>query len=177
MYQNKNMGFLDFTAKQINSCDGNRSNPLGYLGLCNSHGTCAPTNSFSPEYRCICNAGYSINDKCLTPVGNVCDAFGQCGDMGSCDPKTGQCVCKAGAAGDQCSKCDPTAPSDIVCNGQGTCGMNGICQCQEGYQGIMCETVKRSNSSLDGSSAPSGATQIVTSVSSILVGALVISWI
>jgi hypothetical protein len=172
IFEETNMGGL--AAKQIKACDGNRTTPQGDLGLCNSHGTCAPTNAFSPEYKCICNAGYSINDKCLLAVDNVCDAFGQCGDKGSCDPKTGQCVCKKGAAGDQCSKCDPAASPEDVCNGptQGSCGIDGTCQCKEGYEGIMCEK----SVSTDVDSEPAASSASLSSVSTIVLGVFFLYW-
>jgi hypothetical protein len=176
MYQNKSLGFLDLTPEQIKSCEGNQSTPQGYLGLCHSHGTCAPIKSSSPKFMCVCNAGYNINDNCLSPVDNSCDSLGQCGDRGSCDLNTGKCVCKTAAVGDQCSKCDAGATAEFVCNGQGTCGIDGICRCKKGYQGIMCETVNNSKSPMDSSGLEDPSSAIVASVSSIVLGAIFIYW-
>ncbi|RHY20078.1 hypothetical protein DYB35_012624 [Aphanomyces astaci] len=147
LYREKNMGFLDLTEKQLRACAGNvTTNNNGVrvsLGLCNAHGTCAPKSSLSGEYGCICNAGYSANDNCFVAVGNVCDAFGQCGSNGACDPKSGKCVCKPGSTGNQCSKCDPTAPAESVCTNRGSCDVGGTCQCNVGFEGLQCETRSR----------------------------------
>ncbi|RHY26077.1 hypothetical protein DYB32_007882 [Aphanomyces invadans] len=151
LYSDKKMGFLDLTASQLLSCAGNSSAFVSSTGvkrvapLCNGRGTCAPVSQFNSTYGCKCNGGYSADDNCYEPVGNVCDGFGQCGVMGSCDPKNGACVCKVGAKGDQCAKCDATAPLENVCSGQGTCGIDSTCQCAAGFEGIHCETRSKSN--------------------------------
>ncbi|KAF0741243.1 hypothetical protein Ae201684_003532 [Aphanomyces euteiches] len=147
MYQDRAMGYLDLTEKHLHACAGNvTTNSNGVqttLGLCNAHGTCTPTLPLGREYGCLCNSGYSTKDKCLVPVGNVCDGFGQCGSNGACNPKTGQCVCKPGATGDQCALCDVSAPKEDVCNGHGNCGIDGKCLCSPGREGLHCETVSK----------------------------------
>ncbi|ETV68399.1 hypothetical protein H257_15710 [Aphanomyces astaci] len=151
LYAEKKLGFLDLTTPQLLSCAGNSSAFVSSTGikrvapLCNGRGTCAPTTQFNSTYACKCNGGYSADDNCYEPVGNVCDGFGQCGALGSCDPKNGACVCKVGAKGDQCSKCDVAAPAENVCSGQGVCGVDASCQCADGFEGLHCETRSKSN--------------------------------
>ncbi|RHY06120.1 hypothetical protein DYB36_007751 [Aphanomyces astaci] len=162
MYRDKAMGFLDLTETHLKSCAGNITTDNNgvrvNLGLCNSHGTCAPKSPLSSEYGCICNAGYTPTDNCFVAVGNVCDGFGQCGSNGACSPTTGQCVCKPGARGNQCSLCDATAPAESVCTNRGSCGIDGTCLCTLGYEGLQCETVSKpvkSNSTDSTSVTPS----------------------
>ncbi|KAF0691889.1 Aste57867_16973 [Aphanomyces stellatus] len=147
MYSANNMGFLDLTPKHIQACAGNSTKSsngaTSSLGLCNAHGTCTPKAQFGSEYGCACNAGYASTDNCNIPVGNVCDAFGQCGSNGGGDPTTGQCVCKPGNQGNQCYQCDPAAAASVVCSNRGACGVDLTCVCQSGYEGLNCETVSK----------------------------------
>ncbi|CAK4699641.1 hypothetical protein LEN26_019970 [Aphanomyces euteiches] len=156
LYAANKMGFLDLTPVQLLACAGNTttdSNGITHASqLCNSHGTCGPVSQYNSTYGCKCNAGYSSADNCYAPVGNVCDGFGQCGSMGSCDPKNGQCICKAGAKGDQCAKCDVSAAPESVCSGQGKCGVDGTCQCPAGLEGNHCEIRTKANNSATSSS-------------------------
>lgn len=83
---------------------------------------CHPKGSQSIECdkgtgRCQCNLFYegARCDRCVPGRGNVdagcppcsCDPLGSLpGAQGSCDPVTGQCVCKAGVGGSlECDRC------------------------------------------------------------------------
>ncbi|KAH9115034.1 hypothetical protein LEN26_010507 [Aphanomyces euteiches] len=137
VYRQKSLGF-DLTNKQLQACAGNGTSNFN-AALCNGHGTCSPKSQFSSEYECRCNTGYDKKDNCFLPVGNVCDALGQCGALGQCDSKTGECICKPGSKGAQCSECDPAAQTSTVCSGHGTCGIDGKCVCTAGHGGAQCE--------------------------------------
>ncbi|OQS03867.1 hypothetical protein THRCLA_03852 [Thraustotheca clavata] len=152
LYAEKNLGYLDNTPKQLQSCAGNVTVVNGQSVsnvLCNGHGTCVPQTDFSDIYKCLCSTGYSDKDNCGAATGNVCSAFGQCGN-GNCNPDTGKCVCPYGSTGDQCSKCDPAQNNNAsvtnMCNGNGKCGIDGTCQCSDGYLGTNCETQIKKNS-------------------------------
>eukprot|EP00040_Diaphanoeca_grandis_P008182 m.44191 g.44191 ORF g.44191 m.44191 type:complete len:559 (+) comp19604_c0_seq1:146-1822(+) len=48
----------------------------------------------------------------------------------------GSCVCAAGVFGKSCEfVCDPNQ----TCNGRGTCGSSGQCECNMGYSGMYCQ--------------------------------------
>ncbi|OQR93410.1 hypothetical protein ACHHYP_02557 [Achlya hypogyna] len=158
-FVSKNLG-QSLTSKQLKQCTGNTTASGGIsksLGLCNSHGTCAPTNAFSNDYQCICSTGYSPNDQCFNATGNTCDAFGQCG-LGRCDVETGRCLCPPGTTGNQCSLCDPLQNNNAsvtMCNGQGSCGLEGTCMCNATYTGSNCEIPVKVNKSAGGNTAGS----------------------
>ncbi|KAF0719249.1 Aste57867_1172 [Aphanomyces stellatus] len=168
VYAANKMGYLDLTPTQLQACVGNTTTDANGVTrtapLCNGHGTCAPTKQFGSIYGCSCNAGYSSADNCNTIVGNVCDNFGQCGVMGSCSPTNGTCVCKVGAKGDQCAKCDVTAPQSNVCSGRGSCGVDATCQCPQGYEGLHCETASKSSSNSSSTSTPTTITSAASGV-------------
>ncbi|KDO31663.1 hypothetical protein SPRG_03582 [Saprolegnia parasitica CBS 223.65] len=180
IYLSQSLGST-YTQKQITSCAGNASTSGGVsvnLGLCNGHGSCAPTNSFSAEYKCICSTGYSINDNCFNATGNTCDTYGQCG-LGNCDIATGLCKCPVGSIGNQCSLCDPTMnnKTDVtMCNGKGSCGIDGQCVCNSGYAGANCATKVKVNStgSSSGSKTAAPSAAVATHASIALLGAATI---
>ncbi|CAK4073609.1 unnamed protein product [Aphanomyces euteiches] len=151
IYESSNLGGIaNLTAKQLKQCQGNTT----AAGLCNGHGTCAPSSSLSSSYQCICNQGYSSSDNCLVAISNVCDNFGSCGSGNTCDSKTGQCICTGGTQGSQCSLCN--ASSSLACNGNGKCdALEGTCTCNSGYTGSLCDT-KNSTSSGGSSGGTSG---------------------
>ncbi len=68
-----------------------------------------------------------------------------CGDHGTCDPTDGTCQCDNGYAGDACDECasdfvmvaddcvaactgDADCDDGLACNGEETCGADGLCQ-------------------------------------------------
>ncbi|ETV92174.1 hypothetical protein H310_13421 [Aphanomyces invadans] len=176
LYRTKNYG-LEYTEKQIKACQGNTTNGFSN-GLCNGHGTCAPTSAFSTQYACKCNQGYDPKDNCNVPVGNVCDGLGQCGALGQCDPKDGKCICKPGSKGNQCADCDIT--SEAACSGpsNGKCGPDAKCVCATGWGGPQCETKSvtepppKTTAAPDVTPAPSSAVATGLSVSALVIAAL-----
>ncbi|KAF0684038.1 Aste57867_23959 [Aphanomyces stellatus] len=154
MYQAQNLGAIqNLTATQLQACAGDASTGGA---LCNNHGTCAPTGSLSPVYRCACNSGYSASDNCFNATSNACDNFGSCGAGNTCDATTASCKCAIGTRGDQCALCDATA-SNACTNGNGVCNLNGTCTCNPGYVGSLCQTATTpSSGSNAGTPKPNG---------------------
>jgi len=72
--------------------------------------------------------------------GKVCGGVGQ----GMCVEENGvhQCACEYGWGGEACDLktwCPTWGASNVVCNGHGTCGIDGVCVCDEGWSGGACE--------------------------------------
>ena len=139
MYVNENLGHTkNQTDTHLENCAGNET--VSDALLCNGQGTCAADGKQSLNYRCQCNLGYSESDNCFEASSNACDAFGQCGEGGSCNTDKSSCECEEGVSGDQCSGCQ----DDTGCNGQGTCVKQtvgsevGDCKCNEGFEGDFC---------------------------------------
>ncbi|OQR81750.1 hypothetical protein THRCLA_11448, partial [Thraustotheca clavata] len=164
LYVSQNLGAIkNLTTTQMDVCAGNLTTSVG--ALCNGHGTCAPTAAFSSKYQCICNEGYSATDNCNVATSNVCNAFGSCGAGNTCDTTSKQCSCTTGTTGPQCSLCDPTASSSVVCNGNGVCSSSGTCTCNSDYTGSLCSRTATTNST--GSNKSSSSSHLVASLATI----------
>ncbi|KAF0684039.1 Aste57867_23960 [Aphanomyces stellatus] len=152
MYQSQNLGAIaSLTTAQLLACKGDATNGGA---LCNNHGTCAPANTFSSTFQCVCNNGFGGSDNCFKPTSNACDNFGSCGAGNACNATTASCQCSSGTRGNQCSLCDATA-TNACTNGNGVCNLNGTCTCNAGYVGSLCQTVNQT--ATGGSSAGTNA--------------------
>ncbi|OQR92639.1 hypothetical protein ACHHYP_20131 [Achlya hypogyna] len=107
------------------ACSGGNMCSSGPNELCNYHGTCTPLDINDPKgsYGCACNRGFG-GGQCEAVVSDACTY--DCGDgntKGTC--VDGQCVCKKGWTGPQCTLCTTNA----ACGG-GTCNPgSGQCSC------------------------------------------------
>ncbi|KAF1774379.1 EGF-like domain, extracellular [Phytophthora cactorum] len=162
-YVDNNGGYIkNITNTVVKQCGWNATSQT----LCSGHGTCSPLVDFAQDYECKCNAGYNAPTIATLSVS-------QCGTEGTCDfgkgTTTGECACDKGAKGNQCMQCDASASSDVVCNGHGTCGTNGVCTCSSGYNGTFCGD----STGTEGTSpSPSAATSVKMAISTIVAALL-----
>jgi len=164
-YVTNNGGFIkNITDTVVNSCGWNKTTQT----LCSGQGTCSPNVAFAQDYECKCNAGYNSSDYCLAVKSNDCSSVSQCGTHGTCDfekdTTSGECSCAAGAKGNQCLLCDSSASADVVCNGHGKCGSDGLCTCSSEYNGTFCS---ESTGVKTSSPTPSSATSAEIGISAI----------
>ncbi|KAI9998628.1 hypothetical protein PInf_003210 [Phytophthora infestans] len=164
-YVTSNSGHIkNITDTVVKQCGWNATSQT----LCSGHGTCSPLVDFAQDYECKCNAGYNSSDFCNAVTSNECSTVSQCGTKGTCGFKdgttTGECTCAAGAKGNQCLLCDASASSEVVCNGHGTCGSDGVCACSSDYNGTFCSD---STGTKGSSSSPSAATTVKMAISTI----------
>ncbi|CAD7936611.1 unnamed protein product [Amoebophrya sp. A120] len=100
---------------------------------CGSHGVCGS------DATCLCDPGWA-GANCRDPkCKNDCSSNGEC--VFAMQDSPGECRCKAGFAGDDCStKSFETtlAQCPSGCSGNGLCLM-GQCSCQPGFTGSICE--------------------------------------
>lgn len=135
LYKDDQFGF-NYTSTQLKSCKSASGE-----GVCNGHGTCSPVSEFSMDYKCKCYVGYEDGNNCFKAVSNGCAVPGQCGQMGKCDLDKQECECKKGFTGNQCGECSTSVPKDQQCNGNGVCGTDGTCTCNEGFKAPFCGSV------------------------------------
>ncbi|KAG7389456.1 hypothetical protein PHYPSEUDO_010341 [Phytophthora pseudosyringae] len=164
-YVANNGGYIkNITDTVVEQCGWNATSQT----LCSGQGTCSPLVDFAQDYECKCNAGYNSSDYCYAVASNDCSNVAQCGTQGTCNfnagSTTGACACQAGATGNQCLLCDSSASADVVCNGHGTCGTNGVCTCSSDYNGTFCGDSTGAKST---SSNPSAATSVKMAISTI----------
>lgn len=105
------------------------------------------TNAICPSNDACLNDGVFMNGVCSCgsaydgkrcehkkdegePCPNDCNADN---DRGSC--VDGECRCKSGFGGDDCSFACPGH-----CSGRGTCTKGGVCECEDPYFGTTCES-------------------------------------
>lgn len=105
--------------------------PMSNGYVCNNRGVCDSTG-IAPTFRCTCDQGFSGYDCSLRtcPQGaawfdgatapDTAHAMAPCSNRGTCDTRTGLCLCSAIFTGSACDvlKC-PGASTP--CNGHGTC--------------------------------------------------------
>jgi hypothetical protein len=110
--------------------------------VCNGTGNCTPEG-------CDCDDGYeglncdSISASVVSCNGIPITNESVCSGNGTCKLLAGEpvCVCFSEYTGTNCELSRDSFVScggTPVCNDHGTCGIDGICDCDDGYEGITC---------------------------------------
>lgn len=91
---------------------------------------------FFPRSRRLCvTSDGSYSGRYFTVYGiGAALCPNDCSALGSCNPSTGRCNCKAGYSGSDCS----VKVCAIPCYNGGSCGADGVCQCPGGFSGHGC---------------------------------------
>eukprot|EP01028_Stygiella_incarcerata_P006494 TRINITY_DN2658_c0_g1_i1.p1 TRINITY_DN2658_c0_g1~~TRINITY_DN2658_c0_g1_i1.p1 ORF type:complete len:2482 (+),score=553.97 TRINITY_DN2658_c0_g1_i1:113-7558(+) len=99
-----------------------------YCQPCSGHGTCGSNG------QCTCDMGWRVEGDCSVEE-DVAKCPNDCSNHGFCI--YGECRCKAGYGGADCSQ-----EQTVACPGgceHGKCLSNGVCECTNGYYGVRCE--------------------------------------
>ena len=166
----------NFTGTNCDTCKGNFALPdcstkcVGNFALPD----CAKcTGNFALPDCTTCTGQFALPDctKCNpnyygSGCDTFCDAATTCNGNGTCDPKTGLCVCdpkgnfssatclgtpagsinggggncKAGWEGAKCDQKVCPWDNNKECSGNGNCGADGTCSCKFGWVGESCST-------------------------------------
>jgi hypothetical protein len=114
----KSIGGVDFALE----CSGN--------GFCNR----PDLKSANATATCVCKPGVT---------GSACDqrqtCASKCANGGSCNQRSGKCMCRYGFSGADCgTACPKDETTGAVCSGRGRCQADGACSCLFGFSGAAC---------------------------------------
>eukprot|EP00931_Biecheleriopsis_adriatica_P050355 TRINITY_DN29148_c0_g1_i1.p1 TRINITY_DN29148_c0_g1~~TRINITY_DN29148_c0_g1_i1.p1 ORF type:complete len:662 (-),score=119.61 TRINITY_DN29148_c0_g1_i1:39-1916(-) len=126
---------------------------------CGNHGLCVD------GLYCKCTTPGFTGHDCMQPLSCKLD----CGLHGACG-QDGQCACREGWGGSDCTMAPRCPGSPLPCSGRGECLPGGRCKCQPGAGGLDCFGDEATVPALSKVAVVKNSSQAAT-VSSVLHGA------